>query len=140
MNRSVQILWVAVVFLGMLSLPGCWISAGAGGGGVAVNPGKGYGPPAHAPAHGYRAKHRYQYYPDARVYFDVGSGRYFYPDGSSWRVSVSPPSSLRVRLGSSVFIDMDSDRPYLKNSEHVGKYPPGKYKKKGKSKKYKEWK
>ncbi len=25
------------------------------------------GPPAHAPAHGYRAKHKYRYYPDCSV-------------------------------------------------------------------------
>jgi hypothetical protein len=30
------------------------------------------GPPAHAPAHGYRAKHQYRYYPSRSVYYDTG--------------------------------------------------------------------
>ena len=36
------------------------------------------GPPPHAPAHGYRAKHTYRYYPDASVYFDISRKIYFY--------------------------------------------------------------
>lgn len=35
------------------------------------------GPPPWAPAHGYRAKHSYHYYPSAEVYFDTGRGSTF---------------------------------------------------------------
>ena len=93
------------------------------------------GPPAHAPAHGYRAKHRYQYYPTCSVYFDTGRAIYFYLEGDNWRVSVELPEYLRVRLGGYVVVEMDTDRPYLHNKKHKNKYPPGQLKKK-KSKKW----
>jgi hypothetical protein len=93
------------------------------------------GPPAHAPAHGYRAKHRYRYYPSCSVYFDIGRAVYFYLEGDNWRASVELPNHLRVRLGGSVVIEMESDRPYIKHKHHQQKYPPGQLKKK-KSKKW----
>jgi hypothetical protein len=86
------------------------------------------GPPDHAPAHGYRAKHSYRYYPDAQVYFDTGRSVYFYLADGAWKVSASLPGSLKVSLGSHISIDMDSDKPYSKHSEHKAKYPPGKVK------------
>lgn len=89
------------------------------------------GPPAHAKAQLHRAKYRYHYYPDAGVYFDTGRKLHFYIDSSgAWRMSVSLPKSLKVRLGSNVTIDMDTDRPYTKHQAHKKKYPPKKNKKK----------
>ena len=96
------------------------------------------GPPPHAPAHGYRAKHTYRYYPCERVYFDTGRGMYFYLEGSSWRMSVSLPSALRVQLGDHVNIAMYSDKPYTDYEDHKRKYPPGQKKKKKKGKKEKK--
>ena len=93
------------------------------------------GPPAHAPAHGYRAKHRYRYYPSCSVYFDIDRAVYFYLEGDNWRVSVGLPDRLRVRLGSPVEIEMDTDKPYLEYEYHKQKYPPGQLKK-SKSKKW----
>ena len=93
------------------------------------------GPPAHAPAHGYRAKHRYRYYPSCSVYFDIGRAVYFYLEGNNWSISVELPNHLRVRLGGSVVIEMDTDRPYIEHKYHKQKYPPGQLKKK-KSKKW----
>ncbi|MBW2442006.1 MAG: hypothetical protein JRH12_16120 [Deltaproteobacteria bacterium] len=92
------------------------------------------GPPAHAPAHGYRAKHHYHYYPSASVYYDNERELYFYLEGDNWEVSVSLPGSIRVRLGDYVSIEMETDRPYLYHAEHVKKYPPGQMKKKNKKK------
>ena len=57
------------------------------------------GPPAHAPAHGYRAKHQYRYYPSESVYYDTGRGLYFYLKGSNWEVGASLPSILRMGFG-----------------------------------------
>lgn len=94
------------------------------------------GPPPHAPAYGYRAKHTYYYYPDAQVYFDTGRDMYFYLDGGSWRMSVSLPNDLRVQLGDHVTIDMDSDKPYLYFDQHQKEYPPGQTKKKKHGKKH----
>ena len=92
------------------------------------------GPPAHAPAHGYRAKHQYRYYPSRSVYYDTGRKLYFYIKGDKWEVGASLPNRIRIGLGDSVNIELDTDRPYIHHSEHVKKYPPGQMKKKHKKK------
>jgi hypothetical protein len=84
------------------------------------------GPPAHAPAHGYRAKQQYRYYPDQKVYHDPERGLYFYLKGDNWEVGASLPSPLRSALGESVSIELDTDKPYVNNAEHVKMYPPKK--------------
>ena len=88
------------------------------------------GPPPHAKAHGYRAKHTYHYYPNAQVYFDISKEVYFYMKGQSWQVSASLPGGLHVRLGDYVAIQMDSDKPYKRFKDHKKKYPSGQCKKK----------
>lgn len=81
------------------------------------------GPPPHAPAHGYRAKHHYHYYPAAECYRDADSGLWFYLSGDGWKMGASLPVDLRVRLGSSVSLELDTDRPYVHHHEHKRKYP-----------------
>ena len=90
------------------------------------------GPPPHAKAHGYRAKHTYRYYPGVSAYFDMGRKVYFYLEGDIWRMAVLLPTHLRVQLGEYVTIEMDSDKPYTRFEEHKRKYPPGQLKKKNK--------
>ena len=98
------------------------------------------GPPAHAPAHGYRAKHKYRYYPDCSVYHDTERGLYFYIKGDNWEVGASLPNNLRLRLGESVSLELDTDRPYTYHADHVKQYPPGKMKKnKNKKNKNHKW-
>jgi hypothetical protein len=97
------------------------------------------GPPKHARAHGYREKHQYRYYPSRSVYYDTGRRVYFYLKGDNWEVRASLPSSLRVELGDSVSIELETDRPYIYHSDHVKKYPPGKMKKKKNKKKKDKW-
>ena len=92
------------------------------------------GPPAHAPAHGYRAKHQYRYYPSRSVYYDTGRRLYFYIKGDNWEVGASLPNHIRIGLGDSVSIELDTDKPYIHHAEHVKKYPPGQMKKKNKKK------
>ena len=84
---------------------------------------KNSGPPAHAKAHGYRAKHTYRYYPAAQAYYDVDRKAYFYLEGDNWRVSASLPISLKTELGDYVTIGMDSDKPYTGFEDHRLKYP-----------------
>ena len=84
--------------------------------------GKKTGPPPHAKAHGYRAKHTYRYYPSANAYYDVEKKSYFYLEGNNWRVGVSLPDNLNVRLGSYVTIGMDSDKPYASFEAHKSQY------------------
>jgi hypothetical protein len=116
-----------LLFLSLAAF-GC-TSVGIGIGGGAEPEG---GPPPHAPAHGYRAKHRYHYYPSAQIYFDLSRKAYFYMEDAKWRMSVSLPEHLRVKLGDHVTIDLDTDRPYKYFEEHKKKYPPGQLKKKKK--------
>jgi len=94
------------------------------------------GPPPHAPAHGYRAKHRYRYYPGCSVYYDYGRKIYFYIKGDNWEVGASLPSHLRISLGDSVDIELDTEKPYIHHADHVKKYPPGQLKNKKKKHKW----
>lgn len=93
------------------------------------------GPPAHAPAHGYRAKYQYRYYPSRSVYYDTQRGLYFYLKGDNWEVGATLPSSLRVGLGDFVSVELETDKPYTHYNEHRKQYPPGKAKAKKKDKK-----
>lgn len=86
------------------------------------------GPPAHAPAYGYRAKHMYWYYPSRNVYKDTERGLYFYLKGDKWEVGVSLPLPLKEGLGESISLELETDKPYIYNAEHVKKYPPKKSK------------
>jgi hypothetical protein len=86
------------------------------------------GPPPHAPAHGYRAKHQYRYYPNCNVYHDPSRNMYFYMKGDGWAVGASLPTDLQSSLGTSVSLDMDTDKPYVHNAEHLKQYPKEKYK------------
>ena len=98
------------------------------GGGIRVSSGHHYQdsrmPPAHAPAHGRRQLHHYQYYPNAEFYFDVYRNMYFYLDSrGQWSFSVNLPLHLRSHLGSGyVEIEMDSDRPYSRHKYYKNKY------------------
>ena len=93
-------------------------------------------PPPHAPAHGYRAKYNYRYYPSTCAYFDTSRKVYFYLEKGNWQMSVSLPQTLQLRLGDYVTIEMDTDKPYTKFADHKRKYPPGQLKTKGKKPKF----
>jgi hypothetical protein len=93
------------------------------------------GPPAHAPAHGYRAKYKYYYYPSCSIYFDIDRKVYFYLSGENWEMRAELPSSLKVKLGDHLTLELETDKPYINHKEHQKKYPPGQQKKKNKIKK-----
>ena len=80
------------------------------------------GPPDHAPAHGYKAKFKYRYYPRYNVYYDTERGVYFFLKGENWEVGVKLPSHMQKDLGEFVSLELDTDRPYLFNAEHNKKY------------------
>ena len=80
------------------------------------------GHPDHAPAHGYRAKFKYRYYPRYNVYFDAERGVYFYLKGKNWEVGIKLPNHMQKDLGEFVSLELDTDRPYLYNAEHNKKY------------------
>jgi hypothetical protein len=105
-----------------------------------AGPPHGHGPPPWAPAHGYRAKYRYHYYPSSYVYYDLGRKLYFYYDGGNWQVSVSLPSRIHIDIDDFVTLEMNTGRPYDYHSEVVKRYPPGHEKKKSKGKGQGKWK
>jgi hypothetical protein len=78
-------------------------------------------PPPWAPAHGYRAKYQYYYYPGAQVYFAPDRHQYWYRDAGTWRVGVSLPGS--IRLGDKVILDLDTATPYSVHSKVRQYYP-----------------
>ena len=91
------------------------------------------GPPPHAPAHGYRAKHSYHYYSSNEVYYDAGRRIYFYIEGGHWVADALLPYHLRVSLGDYETVEMYSDTPYEYHrkfkSKGRHKVPPGHAKK-----------
>jgi hypothetical protein len=87
------------------------------------------GPPPHAPAHGYRAQYGYHYYPAAYVYYDTQKRIYFFLEDGKWIVAADLPAEIRLRLGDSVTIQLETDRPYIHFAEHLVMYPSKQYKK-----------
>jgi hypothetical protein len=94
-----------------------------------------HGPPDHAPAHGYRAKHSYRYYAAKEVYYDTDRRIYFYIEGEIWKSGVSLPYHIKVSLGKYQTVKLYSDTPYAYHEKHKykskkkHKVPPGQAKK-----------
>jgi hypothetical protein len=140
LSKNFFIILFLVVFLSACQTPGgnlsiTWPPDNQKSQHVSKSPG--HGPPAHAKAHGHRRKFGYKYYPDAQVYFDASRKAYFYLDGGAWRMSVSVPSELKIRLGDSVEIEMDCDKPYTEFKGHKAKVPGNRNKKNKNNKKKK---
>ena len=87
------------------------------------------GPPSHAPAHGYRAKFRYWYYPSCSVYFDIDRKLYFSLKDNDWQTTVSVPGHLHLKSDSYVVLEIDTDKPFKYYKEHQKKYAARKTKK-----------
>lgn len=86
------------------------------------------GPPPWAPAHGWRAKHHYTYYPEGEIYYAPDTRMWFWLDGGSWRSGISLPLDFQgyVRTGG-VSIELGDERPYVEHTyvvEHYGGRPP----------------
>jgi len=115
-----RLILAAIVFL--LFVPGCKT--------VEVESERSYkieqGPPDHAPAHGYRRKHSYIFYPSSRVYFDVDRKIYFYMEGGVWRNAPILPPFVKINKAKGVRIKSASKKPYIEIGEHLEKHPPGK--------------
>lgn len=78
-------------------------------------------PPDWAPAHGYRAKQKYRYYPNQQVYYSGEQKKYFWLSGGQWQIGVKLPDG--IKLGSSgVTVELDTDKPFEKHSEVRKKY------------------
>lgn len=84
------------------------------------------GPPPWAPAHGFRRNRDYYYYPGANVYYRPADRTWFYLEGRDWRFGVSLPTRVRIDFDRSVFLTMETDKPYAFH-EHVRGYYPADY-------------
>ena len=92
----------------------------------AVEPGRGKGPPPWAPAHGRRAKYRYQYYPAQQVYHRPSDGVWFFLSGGQWRSGASLPAGMRIDVGSGfVPLDMDVDKPFAFHADVAASFSSG---------------
>jgi hypothetical protein len=92
-------------------------------GGPTVKAKQGKGPPSHAPAHGYRRKFSYHYYPQAEIYHDVERGLWFYTDGKEWKAGAKVPIELGENLGGHVVIELESDSPQSEHPKTRETYP-----------------
>lgn len=89
-------------------------------------------PPPWAPAHGYRAKHRYVYYPRYDVYYAPERALWFWLDGGRWRAGAYLPGNFVVAGVPGVTVYLGTLRPYEDNAfvvEHYGRryYRPYRY-------------
>jgi hypothetical protein len=109
---------------GVLVLGGCSVSVGGRASGpVAKAPPPLPVPPPQAPAHGERRNFTYVYYPDVEVYYSHERGMWFWLEGDTWKFGVVLPRHYVVRLGTSVSIDLDCERPYERHEMVCAKYP-----------------
>ncbi len=87
-------------------------------------------PPAHAPAHGHRAKHvvhhhKYVYYPAQQVYYAPAQGVWFWLTGGNWQVGANLPMRYNgYRQYQGVPVTLDTSRPWIKHvyvEKHYGR-------------------
>lgn len=83
------------------------------------------GPPDHAPAHGYRAKHQYVYYREREIYYAPETRLWFWLDGGDWRVDARLPLAYQQYTSGGVNIELYSERPYAEHVYVVEKYGKG---------------
>lgn len=85
------------------------------------------GPPPYVPAHEYRAKHKYRYYPCCNVYSEPRRRVFFYMKGEEWVRGASLPNKLQRSLSGYVNLSLDTDKPYQYHDGHVQLYPNYKF-------------
>jgi len=126
-NKKPAVLVLFILAAGSLLLTGCTRTTVA----VGDAPGYRHGPPPWAPAHGYRAKYTYRYYPSLQVYYDINRGIYFYHSERRWRTSHMFPVYYHSRPRDTVILHMTTGRPYKYHKDVVKRYPPGQARGKG---------
>jgi hypothetical protein len=70
-----------------------------------------------------RGRHRYEYYPEAQVYFDPARQLYFFMQANRWAARATLPPEINVRIGPRVVVQLDSERPYEFHEEIRRYYP-----------------
>lgn len=95
------------------------------GGGLALAGPAMADPPDHAPAHGYRAMHRYVYYPEREIYYAPESRLWFWIGDGDWRFGASLPIGYQQYTTGGVSIELGSERPYTEHVYVTEKYGKG---------------
>ena len=119
---------LAILLLCSLVLAGCgphYHRHSRGSATVVVVDGDDYGPPPHAPAHGYRYKHRdgctLRYDSDLRLYVVLGHRDYYYSDGVYFRYSSGGDWQLAASLSGKWSSAGDSKVPKALRQHKHGK-------------------
>ncbi len=73
----------------------------------------------------YYQPYDYYYYPNTRIYLNISTGYYYYPDRDRWvRIKRLPPR-YRLNHNDRVTIRIKfKDQPYLYHKQHRAKYAP----------------
>lgn len=82
-----------------------------------------HGPPPWAPAHGWRRKHEYHYYPITQVYYYPHVKRYYWLEGGDWKTGVRLPSYYVIEESKRVVFELD-DEPHKHHFRIKNDYPP----------------
>lgn len=65
---------------------------------------------------------RYEYYPNAQVYFDPARQLYFFREANRWASRAFLPPQIKVRVGAPVIVELETERPYEYDDEVKRKY------------------
>jgi hypothetical protein len=76
-----------------------------------------------APVPEQRLRYKYQYYPDANVYYEPSREVFFYMNEGEWIKSPTLPRALRNRLGDFVIVELASDDPTRYHADVLRRYP-----------------
>ena len=131
MNRVLNIAGLSVMLA--VSMIGCQRAGVTIGKSNSPSTASRQGPPAHAPAHGYRRKFGYHYYPDQHVYYAPDRCTYFWLEGEAGKVGVELPNRIARNPGDHVSIVLVAQTPYKQHATVARKHP-GKGKGRGKGK------
>lgn len=130
--KKLNFLILIILTAGSMLIIGCTGSAVGVGGSPYYRQGPvESAPPPWAPAHGYRAKYTYRYYPSYQLYYDINRNLFFYFSGGQWIVQHRSPVQIYSRPVESVILYMMTDRPYHHHQHVLKYYPPGQEKKIG---------
>ena len=88
-----------------------------------VRPAHRGGPPPWAPAHGYRAKFKYHYYPGHQVYFDPVRALYFWFSAGTWLSGPALPPAIVLPPTGFVTLGMDVPNPFEFHREVKIRFP-----------------
>jgi len=114
--------WATVFGSATLFLTGCVVVDKEPRRGVVIVESDRHGPPPWAPAHGWRRKHEYHYYPIIQVYYYPHVKRYYWLEGSDWKTGVRLPSYFVIEESRKVIFELD-DEPHKHHGRIKNDYP-----------------